>query len=599
MEKIRIKGKNFDIILYLDKKKYWGYKFYKDGKIEKIDSSVFKYFDFLTLSDNYIEVESHNEYKTYLDKNTKFLHFFKDGKENYEMFFNLNGEDSIRYKGKGFFKKDDCEKIFRKEPLSAREIIFAFSMSALLLTLPFLGPNKAIDPVIQTADVIVSAVKKIDFSYQDHKIIASVENIELFDLKEMIYASPYLDESEKSYLFNSAFLRNVLEIINESEFQKLRFYAIFDNLNIRSYGNENAHYDAKGYYSTKDANTLFIRDYEKINYENMDIISHEFVHLCQDNTGYNFFLESTAEIISDEYFNCAPVNGYKPQVKLVKKLMEIIGPEPVFKYVFGGDFTLIEEKVRPYLTEAEYQEFINDLTFDTFNPSANVSKNESLEKIIGILYQKKYNADIKDDIIINLIDNDDYSLCRYYFSDLFVNGRPSYYLEANPIESSNVNITKIEKNEEGFDINYEIEIDYEKFKNDGIEISTGELSDNESFRTIPHQLSSQDIFARISFLVDADISETFFDKNTCTRYITGYLNGEYYEKVDAKILEEKGYLVCKYFAEINYRTKTKTPADIYVEIVDSDSEPQHILEINKIELPTIDERNQTTKQKSK
>ena len=274
-------------------------------------------------------------------------------------------------------------------------------------------------------------------TYQD----APIADFETTDLYHSINTSTYLTEEEKAFLYNEDFLSDVVDTINYDNNLKRNIGIYFNNIKIESFSDDTEDIEKLfGYYDTEYPSTIFIRDYDELTDVKKDVIAHEFVHLCQDVMGYNLIIEASAEIISNEYYN-TPVTNYLPQVKLLKKLMEIIGPEPIWNYCFTGDFTSIEERVRPFLTEEEYQEFLNDLTFDYDDIDKNIPKFESLDRLLSKLYSATYDSDINDNIVITLINNDNRTLSRYYFNKRFINQENSYYLsyaEGNTIYHYNI-----------------------------------------------------------------------------------------------------------------------------------------------------------------
>ena len=100
MDIVRIHDKTSNIVLYLDKNKYFGYKFNNDNTIEKVDKNVFKYFDFLVCSNDFKRLADEGEYNVILDNETNFKHYFKGGSEDYQMFCLNNGKDALSYNSK-------------------------------------------------------------------------------------------------------------------------------------------------------------------------------------------------------------------------------------------------------------------------------------------------------------------------------------------------------------------------------------------------------------------------------------------------------------------------------------------------------------------
>jgi hypothetical protein len=107
--------------------------------------------------------------------------------------------------------------------------------------------------------------------------------------------------------------------------------------------------------------------------------------------------------------------------------MEIIGPEVIWNYNFTNDFKPIEEKVKPYLSEQEYQEFIKDLTFDTTNNDLNLKKYDSFLELLEKLYERKFQSKMEDNEVIALIKKNYPYLTRYYFNHRLMDQEHSYY----------------------------------------------------------------------------------------------------------------------------------------------------------------------------
>ncbi|MBR1376863.1 MAG: hypothetical protein IJ565_03515 [Bacilli bacterium] len=265
------------------------------------------------------------------------------------------------------------------------------------------------------------------------KIINKIEyeDIDVDDLKEKIYSSSKLTDEEKEYLYNEEFFEDILEEVNSSNYMKYSYHNKFDNITIKSFSNDEifSRQNTLGYYNLLLPNKLYILDYDSIDEDNTDVIAHEFIHLCQDSCEYNMLKEATAEIVSYEYYPQTKMESYGMEVKSVKKIMEIIGSEPIWNYIFTGDFSMIEERVKPYLTDEEYKEFLDDLSFDPDNAEQRLNHKKSLDRLCEILYQNIYGKSIYEDKIINLIMSSDESLQRYYFNERYIND--TYYYDFN------------------------------------------------------------------------------------------------------------------------------------------------------------------------
>ena len=115
--------------------------------------------------------------------------------------------------------------------------------------------------------------------------------------------------------------------------------------------------------------------------------------------------------------------------------MEIIGPEAIWEYNFTGNFSLIEEAVKPYLMRDEYKKFLDCLTFDYDNPDE--EKFKLLDRILGRLYENKYNAKIEDDEVIKHIHRLNTSLVRYYFNNRHTE---SYFFDYNDVVEQTISL---------------------------------------------------------------------------------------------------------------------------------------------------------------
>ena len=434
MEAVRIHEKNYNIVLYLDNDKFFGYKFNKDNTIEKIDNNVFKYFNVLTCSNNYSILPNENEYKVVLDNETKFKHYYKDGKEDIEMFFKNNGKELISYQQSNATK-------------AIRNISKAFIIGSTTICLSLgayhlveLHANKPSNVNINKQEVSVENNIAIDELTHD-QLIARVANNDITyeDVKSLIYGSNGLSDEEKEFLCNEDYIKDVLEIINESNLVKYDLLSSLQGINIKSYNDYES--NVYGYYNPSTPNTIYIKNYNGLTNKTKDTISHESVHMYQYHyCDYEILKEACAEIASEEYFDVYGINAYNDQIIAVKKLMEIIGPKPVFYYTYTGDFSLIDKEVRPYLSDLEYGQFINSLNYDYNNDNVNNSKLKKLNELIAIMYKNKFNKDIKDDVVMNLLNENNQTLVRYYSNERKITPDNSYYLDKENITTLNMTL---------------------------------------------------------------------------------------------------------------------------------------------------------------
>ena len=375
---------------------------------------------------------------------------------------------------------------------------------------------------------------------KEENIVDINNDITLSDIKKYIYTSNFLDDKAKDYLYNEDLIKDVLPYINEYSYLKKIFINKFTNIRIIGYGREDNSYNTKyGYYIGKYPNTLFIRDYKEINDDNIDTLGHEYIHLLQTSGGlsgsslYSLLDEASAEIISEEYFNECNKRSYSRQVKILKKLMEIVGVDPIIKYNFQDNFEVLEYYLSQYLNEKELEAFKNGLIL-----SNNEFYLDQLDELINIMYQKKYNKDVKDDEIMNLIDNED-TLKRYYFNKKLINQENSYYLDPHNYDIERLNLEDAVNNDylRIYGVNYEEITKEEAEKYDYVNVEVKRIYvDN--------------------FRETAVGSGNGFEEGT---YISGYLDSNFISNekeedlISKGILKEVKYLVVNNKDKLSYK----------------------------------------------
>ena len=496
MELIHIRENNINTTIYIDDKKYYGYR-YIDNHVESVDNlDVMKLF---ILSKDYTKLSKYQKYDVYLDNQTGLKHYFCNEIENINLLFSNNGIYAINYQGKNHQLSDNK--------------IFNFHNRLIICTL--LGLTLALGSINLPAAKVVNSVNIL------------INDYEISDIKKMIDSSPYLTTEEKEYLYNEQFINDYLDIINSSYYEKNKVAECFQGISIVGYNNIEHDHQA-GYYSTNTPSTLYVKDYKSFDESKKGTLAHEYAHLNQTISGYNLIFEASADIITKEYFYQDYKFSYSTQVKLLKKMMEIIGPYPVWYYNFTGDFSKIEERVMPYLTPEEYQKFLNDLSFDYDNNETNKPKYKELNEILDNLYYAIYQEDIKEDEIITLIEKDNKNLVRYYFNQSMINEENSYYLdyENGTYETISYNDAVAMEIIKPYTITY-------------IEISTEEalqiIEDNSYNLRRDLNFHSHDI----------TIQYSRHGQNKYT--ISGIIDGEKYEDVNVDDLVKEGLVEVTYY----------------------------------------------------
>nr|MBP3258756.1 hypothetical protein [Bacilli bacterium] len=253
----------------------------------------------------------------------------------------------------------------------------------------------------------------------------STSDITLEEMKNLIYSSDKLTEEEKAFIYNEDLFTDILPYINQSEYMKFTYRSKFSHMDIVNYNNFIANIiNADGLYHTWTPSNLYVNNYSGLASEDptASTAAHEEVHALQympvvieeeTDKYYSFFTEPTAEMIAHEYWG-APIKEYKEEIRLIRILMEIIGAEPIKQYIFTGDFSMIEERVRHNLDEEEYAEFLECVKEDV--SGNNNLRNARLLDIYQSLYKNIYGQNMREDEVITVIKDNNNSLQRYYFN---------------------------------------------------------------------------------------------------------------------------------------------------------------------------------------
>ena len=281
---------------------------------------------------------SHNEngYEIYLDTMGN-KRYFKNGKEDYGLFFLNNGESALL--------TVDEEKPNEKKNSTIKRIIVSIELglASFLLSLSI---NNMID---------LAELKYHQWEY-------SRIPIERIDVKEAAYLiddSTCLSLEEKQYFKNIVFLVDVLTTAEPSRAEELR--ERLTELGILTFTedelNDPDKDDVAGYYNDLVKNNkIHLRDYTYFDYA----AAHEFIHLCQDPSCPDYIREACAEIMAHEYFGTY-LRTYKRSRENITYLMEIIGPQPVMECNFKGDTQSFQNAIGEYLSELEVRDLMLEL----------------------------------------------------------------------------------------------------------------------------------------------------------------------------------------------------------------------------------------------
>ena len=351
-------------------------KFNKDGKdvytFDKVDKDKVAHLcreDAKELIDSIFNTEkkylkNENGYDIYLDKN-EFKRYYKDGVEDYSMFYINNGIDATVYLS---------DKANEKEP---RVKSFKLGKGLKILIYGVLSMSIVTAPIEQIEANTASYYKPVSYE----------------QIKDLIYASNGLSETDKNFICNENYINFILDIC-DNPYKSYDLYDRFSDINVEIFDPaENVSY--VGCYINNTSNIRIINTIDKDFRKN--VLGHEFSHLCQANFKYRIITEAFAEIMSYEFLDC-PKDAYLPFVYQTKILIEILGTKPVINAAYSIDTTLFEDAVRQFLEPSEANEFLNLLSSYYYQEYDNeiIRINELLEIMIENKYKQTNNKAEKE-----------------------------------------------------------------------------------------------------------------------------------------------------------------------------------------------------------
>ena len=424
------KNKNEINYIYKDKNnKYIGLNINKNG-IGNFDYESFNYFiNNLKFNKDCIKLYKYNDYDVYFNPLTNYNHYIKNGKEDYLMFYLKNGNDGLLY----------LESKKSKKSNSIIKCFFVGCVTFLCFNIIFenilnLQISDIIDYKVYTNDNNISYATYIDY-----------ENISANDYVDKIMCSSNLSESEKELLSNKQLLEDIIPYYND-KYSNIVINSKLNDINIKFFPAEELD-DVEGAYNCLDPNTIYISDKYKYPYDIPEIVEkrkkiliHEYIHLLQSNSEYNYLKEGTSHIISNEYYDI-PLDKDNTIVNNTKLLIDIIGPEPILKSMFANDSEELENILADNLSLNQYKKIIDYFKSNTTTIDEKI--NDEIRNILCILYRNIYGTDIKEDsdILYDLFYSKKYQATnnKVYLNkskmldieeyDIYVNGTPQQLVE--------------------------------------------------------------------------------------------------------------------------------------------------------------------------
>lgn len=458
METIVINGEDENVISYLNKNTITSYRFLSDNKVENIGEEIYSYFYFLKDPSNFLKLSSEDGYEVILDLETNFKHYYMNGLQDFAMFFINNGEEAVLYSvidstleklkklrfGKRIFKLPDGKTI----TTSFLSLLLVASLGLGITNVNAMQPSSE-SKVSQLVDATVGTLQfygSVGSNILEVLINNPVEkdeymlkyfgkNITPEDIKQW-YVDAKLSEDVIDCLYDGQFLNDVLPLINSSEYAKQVFFLQNHGIKISTYERAGLNSGTAGYVGTYSSTIHLANDYSDIesDFYAKDTLIHEGTigHLSQVSRSYRPFAEACAELYKYEYKGY-PLSAYKKIIKSIKKLIEVIGSEPIRYYLHTGNDELLKESIKPFLTKTQYAEFLACL-YTPLSDSPEIAS--KMDEITEILYRQIYGKNPKDNTIFALI-NKGKDNGRYYFNSQKRN-IPSVYYNKNVLRKNNV-----------------------------------------------------------------------------------------------------------------------------------------------------------------
>ncbi len=510
---IRIK----DNIIYIDikNKELYCYKQTKNKKIiisNEIIINLIKYI----ITCHKPKYLYQDEFEVYLDEETKFKHFYKNGKEDYLKFFYENGQSAILLNSKSNEDKYSTKSFIIK----GVQICITF-----LSAITFISSVSAIYKIQTTTKINAQTeiTNNIEYSIPEEKIDTNF-------FKDFINNSPNLSKQEKQLLVNNDLFDDLSETLMTND----RIFSLevkMTNLDI-IYGQEGKPADGVlGWYNPMISNQIHVID-EKDNQTTI----HEFIHLLQDDNQYQYIREACATLISNEYYN-SNQTAYNDAIIRTQFLMEIIGPDIIWDLNFSGSTREFEIAIKSLLPEKDAEELLELFTssIGMLSQSKNYEINQKIDNYLLQMYKSLAPENTETIEFLTDISSTNHLASKGYLLNR------NYFNEKNKENAINP-----------FEYKFSIPLDIALNQN-MIDISYTLTQKNYINPNDPSQISNDDIIHEEYIILNKNISELMFDENG-NQYFINYNTDEQYTVAEAQSLGliETKYYQYKFFYNIQY-----------------------------------------------
>ncbi|HBA37161.1 MAG TPA: hypothetical protein DCY94_00425 [Firmicutes bacterium] len=408
--------------IYSDGDKFGGFT-YRDGYILSLSKSVLDTFSKFSLGKNRRFLEVEEGYEVYLDLDTGFKHFFKDGLPSFEMFYSNNGEEVTLFSSLTALKRaENMAKVFTVGVYMIAAISYSNLLSLCLTENVSIGDKILFYNPLYGEGYFLEEGKTIKFD---------ADNV-LEDIRKSIQKSPNLDNVEKEFLYRKDLLEMATSYYEDKK-SNIILLARHHNIDIEPFSQsiDNKHPNNYGLYCY--GNSLYVRDYDTGNsltsVQKRETMGHEYVHMLE--LGHlRYIKEAIADIVRYEYFQKSWFTGYKQAVKYTKVLMEILGRDVVASEAFALNSNSLENAIEGLLSTEDCEHFMCLMKKKPYD--LDISDNHFLYEALERMYRAKFGSEMRDNgLITAILEDGDYS--RTYFSKYAMSESPSYYVENSQV----------------------------------------------------------------------------------------------------------------------------------------------------------------------
>ena len=344
-----------------------------------------------------------NGYDIYIDSIGN-QRFFKNGRENFLMFYKNNGRSAVMYDDEKKSRFDFLAKEFKINYSEYLSVIVIASMIGFAL-----------------GDIVSNAMDRIH--YEEHQIVIDRRMTPELAERYIAESDGNITPEAKEYLSNDVFLQDVLDIADDSRDYILR--KKLEDITIKYDKDACEEREACGFYNVINPNLITLEEdtEEIIN----NSLAHEFVHLMQDNNIYLYIREASAEMMAYEYYDSI-ATSYEEQRNNLRILMELIGPKTIMELNFKGDVDSFEKTIYNSLDEEKADKLLELFT-------ASPAHDENIEKIDEEVY------DLLDEMSYNLTgmrlnDVDNYTLKTSKIRQVYFNQHSKHLYEESEFRTN-------------------------------------------------------------------------------------------------------------------------------------------------------------------